>query len=158
VIVHTDPISVPGWQGAGYIIFDPQTGAGAWKIAGGANGGFFTASDLASTVFGLLFSYKAMLAQVWGATAIAKMLASVANHLALANVLIGIVDIAAKCNSSALGLVIASYTAMSVLFIGSVTLLTLATGPVGGFLAGAVLGVTLGYMRNSLTEGAFCRR
>ncbi|TVP82680.1 MAG: transglutaminase family protein, partial [Thioalkalivibrio sp.] len=40
VIVHTDPISVPGWQGAGYIIFDPQTGAGAWKIAGGANGGF----------------------------------------------------------------------------------------------------------------------
>ena len=158
VIVHTDPISVPGWQGAGYIIFDPQTGAGAWKIAGGANGGFFTASDMASTVFGLLFSYKAMLAQVWGATAIAKILASVANHLVFVNVLLGIVDIAAKCNSKALGLVIASYTAMSVLFIGSVTLLTLATGPVGGFLAGAVFGVTLGYMRNSLTEGAFCRR
>jgi transglutaminase-like putative cysteine protease len=40
VIVHTDPIAVPGWKGAGYIIFDPQTGAGAWKITGGANGGF----------------------------------------------------------------------------------------------------------------------
>ncbi|MCA1788483.1 MAG: transglutaminase-like domain-containing protein [Thioalkalivibrio sp.] len=90
VIVHTDPISVPGWQGAGYIVFDPKTGAGAWKIAGGANGGFLAASDLAST-------------------------------------------------------------------IGSVTLLTLATGPVGGFLAGAVFSVTLGYMRNTLTEGAFCR-
>lgn len=39
VIVHTDPITVPGWKGAGYIITDPQTGAGAWKIGGGANGG-----------------------------------------------------------------------------------------------------------------------
>ncbi|MFO8002797.1 transglutaminase domain-containing protein, partial [Thioalkalivibrio sp.] len=27
VIVHTDPISVPGWTGAGYVIIDPQTGA-----------------------------------------------------------------------------------------------------------------------------------
>jgi hypothetical protein len=24
---------------AGYVILDPETGAGAWKIAGGANGG-----------------------------------------------------------------------------------------------------------------------
>ena len=35
VITHTDSISVPGWTGAGYIIFDPQTGDGAYKIAGG---------------------------------------------------------------------------------------------------------------------------
>ncbi len=39
VITHTDPVSVPGWTGAGYIITDPDTGAGAYKIAGGANGG-----------------------------------------------------------------------------------------------------------------------
>lgn len=39
VIVHTDPINVPGWKGAGYIITDPETGAGAWKIGGGGNGG-----------------------------------------------------------------------------------------------------------------------
>ena len=40
VIAHTDNVSVPGWSGAGYIIFDPVTGSGAYKIAGGANGGF----------------------------------------------------------------------------------------------------------------------
>jgi hypothetical protein len=40
VITHTDPISVPGWQGAGYVITDPETGAGAWKIGGGLNGAF----------------------------------------------------------------------------------------------------------------------
>jgi hypothetical protein len=38
VITHTDPISVPGWTGAGYVITDPETGAGAWKIGGGLNG------------------------------------------------------------------------------------------------------------------------
>ena len=38
VITHTHPISVPSWQGAGYVILDPDTGVGAWKISGGANG------------------------------------------------------------------------------------------------------------------------
>jgi transglutaminase-like putative cysteine protease len=39
VITHTGSVSVNGWTGAGYVILDPETGAGAWKIAGGANGG-----------------------------------------------------------------------------------------------------------------------
>ena len=40
VIAHTDNVSVPGWSGAGYIIFNPDTGDGAYKISGGQNGGF----------------------------------------------------------------------------------------------------------------------
>jgi transglutaminase-like putative cysteine protease len=40
VVAHTDPIMVPGWTGAAYIILDPDTGSGAYKIAGGQNGGF----------------------------------------------------------------------------------------------------------------------
>lgn len=50
VITHTDRISVPGWTGEGYILFDPDTGSGAYKIAGGANGGFLDAypGDLVS--------------------------------------------------------------------------------------------------------------
>ena len=39
MITHTDPISVPGWSGAGYVVFDPVKGDGAWRIGGGANGG-----------------------------------------------------------------------------------------------------------------------
>jgi hypothetical protein len=42
VIAHTDRISVPGWTGEGYILFDPVTGDGAYKITGGSNGGFIT--------------------------------------------------------------------------------------------------------------------
>jgi len=30
---------VPGWSGAGYIIIDPQTGDGTYKIEGGQNKG-----------------------------------------------------------------------------------------------------------------------
>lgn len=40
IIAHTDPVSIPGWSGAGYVIFDPISGGGAYKITGGRNGGF----------------------------------------------------------------------------------------------------------------------
>jgi hypothetical protein len=40
VITHTDSVSVPGWSGAGYIIFDSEVGDGAYKISGGENGGW----------------------------------------------------------------------------------------------------------------------
>ena len=39
VTTHTDPVTVPGWQGAGYVVLDPETGSGAWLIEGGLNGG-----------------------------------------------------------------------------------------------------------------------
>jgi hypothetical protein len=38
VTTHTDPVSVPGWNGAGYVILDPETGDGEWKAGGGKNG------------------------------------------------------------------------------------------------------------------------
>ena len=40
VITHTNNVSISGWTGAGYIIVDPNTGIGAYKISGGLNGGF----------------------------------------------------------------------------------------------------------------------
>ncbi len=60
VIAHTDNVSVPGWSGAGYVIFDPSGGGGAYKIAGGANGaysfllGFFVGMLLVSSLVGSL--------------------------------------------------------------------------------------------------------
>ncbi len=55
VTVHQSPITQSGWTGSGYIITDPLTGSGAYKISGGANGGmifvtwlFFIAVGLAA--------------------------------------------------------------------------------------------------------------
>jgi hypothetical protein len=39
VTVHERPLDLNGWVGAGYIAIDPATGAGAYMITGGANGG-----------------------------------------------------------------------------------------------------------------------
>ena len=41
VTVHEKPISESGWSGAGYILIDPETGAGAHLIEGGARGAFW---------------------------------------------------------------------------------------------------------------------
>lgn len=38
--VHEAPITVPGWRGSGYILTNPDTGAGTYMIDGGKNGAF----------------------------------------------------------------------------------------------------------------------
>jgi hypothetical protein len=45
VITHTNNISVPGWTGVGYILFEPDSGQGAFKISGGKNGGDYEVKD-----------------------------------------------------------------------------------------------------------------
>jgi hypothetical protein len=42
VVTHAADISTTGWTGAAYIIYDPQTGDGAYKIGGGENGSVST--------------------------------------------------------------------------------------------------------------------
>lgn len=54
VIAHTHRLSVTGWTGEGYILLDPATGAGAYKITGGNNGGFVFVSELYVNVFSML--------------------------------------------------------------------------------------------------------
>jgi hypothetical protein len=56
VITHTNQISVPGWTGAGYVILDPSTGDGAYKISGGSNGSIlddYPADFVSVALFGL---------------------------------------------------------------------------------------------------------
>ncbi len=51
VTVHQGQITYAGWAGEGYIILDPTTGAGAYKISGGGNGGFINDDDAAILSF-----------------------------------------------------------------------------------------------------------
>lgn len=52
VIFHEKAISAHGWSGHGYIIVDPETGAGAYLIEGKGNGGFL--NDTFATILGFL--------------------------------------------------------------------------------------------------------
>jgi uncharacterized membrane protein YjfL (UPF0719 family) len=62
VTTHEQSINFNGWVGEGYIILDPQTGAGAYKIAGGGNGAVvpLTQAIFSSSfsLLGLLVDYK----------------------------------------------------------------------------------------------------
>ena len=52
--MHQAPITQSGWTGSGYIISDPATGAGAYKISGGANGGDLTGIAHAAAALGII--------------------------------------------------------------------------------------------------------
>jgi len=61
VMVSQTNIVVGEWVGVGYIILDPQTGAGAYRISGGSNGGemsggFGDLLGIASLLFGQIMS------------------------------------------------------------------------------------------------------
>ncbi len=56
VTAHEQSINFNGWVGEGYIIIDPATGAGAYKIAGGGNGAFIVFAMFAAIIIGALLS------------------------------------------------------------------------------------------------------
>jgi hypothetical protein len=51
--VSQHPVMVGGWAGVGYIILDPETGSGAYKISGGANGGVLILSGALAGIAGV---------------------------------------------------------------------------------------------------------
>ena len=78
VITHTNAVSVPGWVGAGYIIIDPHTGIGAYKIGGGANGSYLTGLFL-----GMALAVLAVMAISFSGGLALPLLASVLVHASL---------------------------------------------------------------------------
>lgn len=57
---HESRINFNGWIGEGYILMDPKTGAGAYMISGGGNGGEVVSSMIGAgfDLAGLLFGYE----------------------------------------------------------------------------------------------------
>ena len=61
VLVHESPIDAFGFSGSGYIITDPLTGSGAYKISGGSNGDFTAWVDENNTILNVIgFSASAL--------------------------------------------------------------------------------------------------
>jgi hypothetical protein len=46
VFVHENPVNLEQWTGTGYIVLDPVTGDGAYKISGGLSGGWILSGIL----------------------------------------------------------------------------------------------------------------
>jgi transglutaminase-like putative cysteine protease len=75
VTIHEAPIAQNGWSGAGFILTDPTTGAGAYLIDGGSNGAFLAA------LLGVVGMF--LLINAIGPVILAALLISLAIHIAI---------------------------------------------------------------------------
>nr|MBP3598771.1 glycohydrolase toxin TNT-related protein [Eubacterium sp.] len=57
VTIPAKEVSIDGWTGSGYIIMDPDTGAGAYRISGGLNGGTTSGKVTRYAMLGLILSF-----------------------------------------------------------------------------------------------------
>jgi hypothetical protein len=82
VTIHESSVTANGWSGAGYSVVDPETGAGAYLIEGGARGGIYGLAAIASGVLLLsvvgLFGLYVPIALVYVLVALTTILAIMA--------------------------------------------------------------------------------
>jgi hypothetical protein len=154
VITHTDPVSVPGWGGAGYIIFDPETGEGAYKIAGGLSGGWMELLDIFSTIIDIGFTKYVVVGKLGGLAD--QALDALGRWSALFSYAFGFVDIALKCSGDPA----AMQAAFSVYTLLTVASMALGAVVPGGFLvalvAGVVIGQAVSYLKGLLLDKLNC--
>lgn len=116
VSIHQNPISYYGWQGHGYIIIDPETGSGAYKISGGANGGeLFTVWDGLQAYFSLLIGSQAKLEYV--KPLLKGLVRFVAKALPFITIPLTVLSIFDSCHATDAALISALYVAFSVAII-----------------------------------------
>jgi hypothetical protein len=152
VTVHDKNINVNGWVGCGYTIIDPTTGAGAYKIAGGANGG-----QLQKIIHFLLYFIVAVEAKL----TLNAILLGVSEEVreAIGNIafifrfLVDLIDIWTSCSGEALTAGILLYTAAAII---GLAMLTLITGGIASFIAFVIFSKTLDYIKDGLKESR-CR-
>ena len=105
VTVHETPVNVFGWTGTGYIIIDPETGSGAYKISGGANGGFFDIIGFLDTYISPLYGFGAAVLEN-GVLGSAGGLASLVNGLFAVGFIYSVLNASINCERSAVPAII----------------------------------------------------
>jgi transglutaminase-like putative cysteine protease len=153
VTTHEQRLNYNGWVGEGYIILDPQTGAGAYKIAGGANGGFL--AKLGAFLDALSWIALAFVGSgTWSGllgSAIGPVIALVASVI---NLLTTIMAWGAVCGDIA-AVVLFSFLAIAMFVIGLVLSLTGIFGIVVGL--GIAIGMQAIATRISSSLASSCR-
>lgn len=124
VTVHQTPISYAGWTGEGYTVIDPTTGAGAYKISGGSNGGVLEGLTFVIYTLSYATDYLDALAEFAGAAV--PILASVARFISVAKFTIDVLTQGLAClgpdgsNISAVFVTMALFAILSLLIVQAV--------------------------------------
>ena len=99
VTTHEYRINFNGWIGEGYIIIDPNTGAGAYKKAGGSNGSIVAAISALFGVGGVLTGYGSIFEDLVG---LGKLYRNLGIALGAVAALLSVVDaVASGCGAMA---------------------------------------------------------
>jgi len=66
VTAHEKPVNYAGGTNVGYLLIDPESGAGAYKIASGANGGFLDFGSIIDFISSLLGEFSSEVSKYFG--------------------------------------------------------------------------------------------
>ena len=151
VTTHEANITVAGWTGAGYIITDPLTGSGAYKISGGMNGG-----QIRTAVSTVMTLQETISTALGGANPYASFLGQVTSFIGLAT---GIIDAVMNCPLQDAIFIIFTLTLFAISLVALLTAIS-TTGPLGPLMA-ILAGISLSWMISQLTNviyNALCLR
>lgn len=147
VTTHETAIAVPGWEGSGYIILDPDTGVGAYKISGGLNGGLHTALGYVLAVLNFFYGLLDAIASATGA--MVPVLQNVSRVLSLAQLMYSMLDKGASCIKGDWGAVvwvITLFAWMGLLVTDLVGRIT--RNPIAAFVGGVAFDKTTDWLVN----------
>ena len=150
VTAHEQSINFNGWVGEGYIITDPTTGAGAYKIAGGGNGGFALLGYVIQTLaffYGLLESVASKLGNKM------PVLGKIVQYLEIAKFVQSILSSGLKCKSG-VGAALFFITLTAVLSMLVVDLVLAVTNPIAAFATGTALDLGFSWL---VSQSGNCR-
>ncbi|WP_353348554.1 transglutaminase domain-containing protein [Oceaniserpentilla sp. 4NH20-0058] len=152
VTTHNYSLNYEGWIGEGYIIIDPETGAGAYKIAGGENGGKVKVGFLTKLQF-----YIGMAESIVTKNKYIKALLAIDGFksywVTVFEVFSDLQSFYERCNGSIKGAIAAMlYLALFAILTGFVATLSLTF--IGGLIAGYIVSKILSVAHSFLSRWA----
>jgi hypothetical protein len=155
ITTHTDAVSIPGWSGAGYVILDPATNIGAWKISGGSNGSIVSDLDSAMLPISLLHNILDIFATYLGIEDLGA-LASIGKSLSIFGAILSAVSIGAQCSEDVARVLILLSTFWTLVSLAPGLLIGLLLTPIGALLLGVILSIGFFFALNYLSSN-LCR-
>lgn len=119
ITIPANPVTIGSWSGIGYVIQDPATGSSAYKISGGANGGFSDGLEQTLLLIVSKLQFNSLFLGVYH-----TLTETLANFVGLIIFLIDLFSIGTKCQGKDASNVILAYTFLTV---GAIALLAIVT-------------------------------
>jgi hypothetical protein len=102
ITAHEQPVNFYGSSQVGYIILDPQTGAGAYKIGGGENGGYL---EFVSTQYGVLGTFVELMQFFYKTPFLSKLMGTIVGPVGeIMGILATAIKISEKCKNNPLAM------------------------------------------------------